>query len=162
MEVEVRVELGKFTKSQWCHYAVQKIVLEPQYFGPKLIILKLQKWGKFSPEVNSGTMLYKAWWRWTVKGIRLIHKNTEILTLWPYLHFVQLQKKFKALFCEKSCLVPGDAKLCTCRVPDKCDCRCVYIQLARSGTGQDVIPGASMWSRGCKCDRRCVRPSRLN
>ena len=148
MEVEVRVELGKFTKSQWCHYAVQKIVLEPQYFGPKLIILKLQKWGKFSPEVNSGTMLYKAWWRCTVKGIRLIHKNTEILTLWPYLHFVQLQKNSKHFFVKNrawcremqnfahaACLTNVITGACT-----------LYIQLARSGRWQDVIAGASMWS----------------
>ena len=44
----------------------------------------------------------------------------------------------------------------------ECDLRCMYIQLARSGTGQDVIAGVSMSSQGRKCYRQCVRTSRLN
>ena len=42
------------------------------------------------------------------------------------------------------CLVPGVAKLCKCRMPDECDRWCMYIRLAWSDTGQDVIAGASM------------------
>ena len=77
------------------------------------------------------------------------------------------QVKLNVLYIHQpshSCLVLGVAKRCTCHMPNECDCWYMYIQLARSGTGQqDVIAGASMWSRspGRKCDCRWIRPSRL-